>query len=100
LMPSEEESFGLAALEALACGVPVIGTLDTGLVEVIDSDKNGFLLPIGDTSAMADKAVELLCDKARLLSFKKSASERSKARFSSEKIIDEYEQYYREVLDA
>lgn len=98
LLPSEEESFGLAALEAMACGVPVIGTTGTGLVEVVEDYRNGFLLPVGDTVSMARAAIALLRDKDRLAEFKKSAAESALRRFSSDKIVSEYEHYYEEVL--
>ncbi|MCB2229320.1 N-acetyl-alpha-D-glucosaminyl L-malate synthase BshA [bacterium] len=97
LLPSQEESFGLAALEALACGLPVIGTQGTGLVEVIDDGIDGFLFPIGDTNAMAGAAIELLSDRQKLLKFKSAAADVSRKRFSQKKIVDEYEQYYREI---
>jgi N-acetyl-alpha-D-glucosaminyl L-malate synthase BshA len=98
LLPSEEESFGLAALEALACGVPVIGSSGTGLVEVIDDYRNGFLFPVGETSAMANAAVSLLKDKKRLAEFKGAAAELSVKKFDADKIVTEYEQYYEGVL--
>ena len=97
LLPSEEESFGLAALEALACGVPVIGTRGTGLAEVVSDYKNGFLLPVGDTSSMARAAISLLKDKPRLTDFKRASSEMAQ-RFNADKIITEYENYYEEIL--
>jgi len=100
LIPSEEESFGMAALEALACGVPVIGTTGTGLTEVVDDFKNGFLLPVGDTSSMARAAISLLKDDARLIEFKRSAAETALKRFNAQKIVSEYESCYREVLDG
>jgi len=100
LLPSEEESFGLAALEALACGVPVIGTSGTGLVEVVDDFKNGFLLPIGDTSSMARASVSLLKDKKRHEQFKLDAARSAIEKFSADKIISEYERYYEEVLNG
>ncbi|MBD3403951.1 N-acetyl-alpha-D-glucosaminyl L-malate synthase BshA [candidate division GN15 bacterium] len=100
LLPSQEESFGLAALEALACGVPVIGTHGTGLVEVIDDGQDGFLLPIGDTTGMAEKAIELLKDRTRLSAFKSAAVDLSRKKFAQEKIVGEYEQYYEDVLNG
>ena len=99
LIPSEEE-FGLAALEALACGVPVIGTTGTGLVEVIDDYENGFLLPVGDTNSMARAALSLLNNKERLSEFKKKASENAFEKFNSEKIVAQYEKYYKDVLNV
>jgi len=98
LMPSEDESFGLAALEALACGVPVIGTLKTGLVEVISEGKNGYLLNIGDTRSMATKALSLLKNPSRLESFKATAQRISHKKFNADKIVSEYENYYKEVV--
>ena len=98
LMPSEEESFGLAALEALACGVPVIGTSGTGLMEVVDDFRDGFLLPVGDTSSMARAAVALLKDSNRLEEFKKAASQLAYDKFNADKIISRYEAYYEEVV--
>ena len=98
LLPSEEESFGLAALEALACGVPVIGTSGTGLVEVVDDEVNGYLLSVGDTTSMADKAVKLLQDETKLKKFKESASRMVAKKFKAKKIVTQYENYYEEVL--
>jgi len=100
LFPSEEESFGLAALEALACGVPVIGTLETGLVEVIEDKVNGYLLPVGRTRLMAEAAIELLQNQKRLDQFKIAAAKLSYERFNSDKIVTEYENYYTEILNG
>lgn len=98
LIPSEEESFGLAALEALACGVPVIGTAGTGLVEVVEQGVNGFLHQVGDTNAMAKSAIELLSNQVNLHRFKHEAHTRAHARFNSEKLVTEYETFYQEIL--
>ncbi|PKK84789.1 MAG: N-acetyl-alpha-D-glucosaminyl L-malate synthase BshA [candidate division Zixibacteria bacterium HGW-Zixibacteria-1] len=98
LLPSEEESFGLAALEALACGVPVIGTLETGLVEVVEPNVNGYLLPIGHTTEMAEAGINLLMDKNLLNIFKENAHTLVKEKFNQDKIVSQYEDYYREIL--
>jgi N-acetyl-alpha-D-glucosaminyl L-malate synthase BshA len=100
LLPSEEESFGLAALEALACGVPVIGSLDTGLIELVDINVNGFLFPVGDTESMARAGIELLSDSQRLVKFKENAHRIALERFNAEKIISRYEKYYEEILNG
>jgi N-acetyl-alpha-D-glucosaminyl L-malate synthase BshA len=100
LCPSEEESFGLAALEALACGVPVIGSSGTGLTEVVSHGTDGYLYPVGDTQAMAEAAVALLSDDFNLGQFKKRATENAHEAFNAEKVVDHYEQYYRTVLEA
>ncbi|RKX23760.1 MAG: N-acetyl-alpha-D-glucosaminyl L-malate synthase BshA [Candidatus Zixiibacteriota bacterium] len=100
LLPSEEESFGLSALEALACGVPVIGSSGTGLVEVVDDFKSGYLLPVGDTSSMARAAIALLKDTSRHAEFKKAAAHLALERFNAEQKVSEYEAYYQEVLDG
>jgi N-acetyl-alpha-D-glucosaminyl L-malate synthase BshA len=100
LLPSEEESFGLAALEALACGVPVIGSSGTGLVEVVEHGVNGFLFPIGDTGSMARAALSLLNDADMLGRFKKQAAELAHQRFNADTVVDHYERYYRQILES
>lgn len=97
LLPSEQESFGLVALEAMNCGVPVIGARTGGLPEVVEHGVNGFLFPVGETSEMAEAALRLLKDEARLKEF--SAHARARAQqFDIERIMPEWEAFYDEVL--
>jgi N-acetyl-alpha-D-glucosaminyl L-malate synthase BshA len=98
LMPSEMESFGLAALEAMACEVVPIATRVGGVPEVIDHGETGFLAEIGDVEAMANYAVQALSDEARLRAMGQEARERARARFCSDIIIPQYVQYYECIL--
>ena len=98
LLPSEQESFGLTALEAMACGVPVIASDVGGLPEVIRHGETGFLYPVGETASMARQAVELLNDQALFDRIKTQARERAVNLFPAVKIIPQYEAFYREVL--
>jgi L-malate glycosyltransferase len=99
LMPSQLESFGLAALEAMACQVVPIATDAGGVPEVIQHGKTGFLAPVGDVETMARYAIELLSDPERLEDMGVSARASAQARFCASKIIPMYENYYREVLE-
>jgi len=96
LLPSETESFGLAALEAMAAKTPVISTNSGGLPEVNVQGVTGFLSPVGDIDDMANNAVNILKDDAVLLKFKKAAFEHSKT-FEIAKILPKYEAIYRAV---
>ena len=96
LLPSEQESFGLAALEAMVHRVPVVCSDVGGLPEVIDNGVSGFLCPVGDIKAMAHKAIHILEDHDRHKSFKEQAYESSK-KFEMEKVISNYESLYREA---
>lgn len=98
LLPSESESFGLAALEAMACGSPVIATRAGGLVEVIPEGVAGHLFPVGDVEAMGDAAVSVLSDGSRWRSMSVAAREIAVERFSAERIVPVYEAYYRDVV--
>jgi L-malate glycosyltransferase len=98
LMPSQSESFGLSALEAMACGVPVVSSNAGGLPELNLHGETGYIAEIGDVDKMADYAVTLLDDPKRYEIFSENALERATNLFSAEKIIPEYEKYYEEVL--
>jgi N-acetyl-alpha-D-glucosaminyl L-malate synthase BshA len=98
LLPSELESFGLSALEAMACGVPVVGSDAGGLPEVVKSGETGFLLPVGDIEGMAARALELLKDDARRRRMGQAGQARAAALFEADRTVDRYESYYRQVL--
>jgi N-acetyl-alpha-D-glucosaminyl L-malate synthase BshA len=98
LLPSESESFGLSALEAMACEVPVVGTRSGGLEEVVDDGEAGRLLPVGAVDAMADAAVEILSDSGRRLEMGKAGRAIAMERYSVERAVTMYESYYEEVL--
>lgn len=93
LLPSENESFSLAALEALAHGVPVIATNIGGIPEVVEHGKNGFLHPVGAVSEMAISALKILNNENLKAEFSKSAIQRSR-KFDTHKMVDEYEALY------
>jgi len=99
LLPSELESFGLAALEGMACEVPSIATNVGGLPEVIDHEKTGFLAPVCDVDMMARCATEILSDEKRLREMSKLARYEAQARFCTTRIIPQYEDFYRKVLE-
>ena len=100
LLPSELESFGLAALEAMACEVPCIATNVGGLPEVIEDGHSGFLAPVGDVEKMAALALSLLTDEKRLKEMHQTVRFEAQARFCASKIIPQYEQFYRDVLEG
>lgn len=99
LLPSDLESFGLAALEAMACEVVPIATRVGGLPEVVDHGKTGFLSSVGDVKDMAGHAIDLLKDPDLLHTMGTAAREVALTRFCSNNIIPQYEEFYRRVLE-
>ncbi|MCT8340241.1 N-acetyl-alpha-D-glucosaminyl L-malate synthase BshA [Flavobacteriaceae bacterium TK19130] len=97
LLPSEKESFGLAALEAMASGVPVISSNTGGLPEVNEHGESGFLCEVGDVDNMAKHALEILSSEETLRRFKAQAKEIAK-RFDTKKIVPLYENVYKKAL--
>lgn len=98
LLPSETESFGLAALEAMSCGVPVLASATGGLPEVIDHGETGLLLPVGDVAGFAAAALSLLADPTRRGAMAQAARQAAVTRFGREPAIDRYLALYRRVL--
>lgn len=99
LLPSELESFGLAALEAMAASVPVIATNVGGLPEVIDHEENGFLCELGDTDTMAEYAVDLLRDESYCKKIGQRARKKVEKCFTPDIIVPQYEEHYKSVLE-
>jgi N-acetyl-alpha-D-glucosaminyl L-malate synthase BshA len=98
LLPSEKESFGLAALEAMACGKPVISSNAGGLPEVVQDGVTGFSLPVGDIQGMAEKGILLATNKELYKSFSEQSIKRANEVFSYEKIAQQYEEIYERVV--
>jgi len=96
--PSEHESFGLVPLEAMACGVPVLGTASGGIREVVENGVTGYLCEVGDIDAMAEHAIEILTDSACAEEMGRQGRERAMRLFAKEKIVLEYERLYTELL--
>lgn len=99
LLPSEQESFGLVALEAMSCSTPVIATSGSGVAEVVEDGVTGFLHPVGDVEAMAASAVSLLGDEERWARFSRAARARAVARFAADEIVPMYEAFYERVAE-
>ncbi|WP_034758410.1 N-acetyl-alpha-D-glucosaminyl L-malate synthase BshA [Rossellomorea vietnamensis] len=98
LLLSEKESFGLVALEAMACGVPSIGTNVGGIPEVIEDGYNGFICEIGNVRQIAGRALQLLKDDGLHGELSKNALHTARSTFHSSKIVEQYEQIYKNLL--
>ena len=98
LLPSESESFGLAGLEAMACGAPVVASSAGGLPEVVVDGESGHLLPVGDVEGMAAAAVAILSDETTWRRMSASARETAVSRFEADMVVPVYEDFYREVI--
>jgi N-acetyl-alpha-D-glucosaminyl L-malate synthase BshA len=98
LLPSESESFGLAALEALACKVPVITTRSGGLPEVVSHGENGLLYPVGDVDGMAEGAAMLLSDEPLRKAYGEEGRRRAVTDFSVDRVVERYRDVYAGVL--
>jgi N-acetyl-alpha-D-glucosaminyl L-malate synthase BshA len=100
LLPSEIESFGLVALEAMACEVPVVATRIGGIPEVVEHGEDGFLVDLGDVAAMAEASIRLAKDPELRAEMGKSAREHAVRDFCSTKIVRHYEHLYLETIEA
>ncbi len=98
LQPSETESFGLAALEAMSCGVPVVGSNVGGVPEVVTDNDSGLLFPLGDLPAMIAGVLRLLDDPALHTKMSRAARAQVESHFQRAPMIDRYEAYYRTIL--
>lgn len=98
LLLSEKESFGLVLLEAMMAGVPCVATEVGGIPEVINEGETGFMVPLGDTDATAEKALQLLTNPTKWKQFSEAATQSVYRKFASEKIAAQYEALYEKVL--
>ena len=94
LIPSQSESFGLSALEALASGVPVVGSATGGLPEVVRDGETGVLCEVGDIDAMAAAAIDMLRDRDRWEEMSTLAARDARERFALDDVVEQYESFY------
>ena len=100
LIPSQSESFGLAALEAMACGLPVLSSSVGGLPELIRHNETGFIAEIGDVDRMAKYAIDLLSNDKKYQLFSNNSRKRAVNKFDKSKIIPVYEELYKKILNS
>jgi len=100
LIPSQSESFGLSALEAMSCGLPVISSSVGGLPELVVHNQTGFISEIGDIDRMAKYTLDLLTNEKKYKLFSENSRKRAVENFRIEKVIPQYEQYYEKVLSV
>src|ERR1043165_6131615 len=98
LLPSEHESFGMAALEAMASEVPVIATRAGGLPEVVEDGETGYLLPVGDIDAMAERAIAILSDKALQRRLGRAGRARAEGEVNVNRVMPMYRELYEKYL--
>lgn len=99
LLPSESESFGLAALEAMACGIPVVASRAGGIPEVVVHGKTGFLSDVGDVQDMANNVLTILNDSTLAESMCRESRKRAVDTFAMEHLVNRYETYYEQILN-
>jgi N-acetyl-alpha-D-glucosaminyl L-malate synthase BshA len=98
LLPSADESFGLAALEAMSCEVPVVATNVGGLKELISHGKDGFLADVGDVDALAQSSLKILCNASSQATFGRNARQKVLETYTPNQIVPQYEALYEETL--
>jgi N-acetyl-alpha-D-glucosaminyl L-malate synthase BshA len=100
LIPSQSESFGLAALEAMACGLPVVSSSVGGLPELIRHNETGFIAEIGDVDRMAKYVIELLSNERKYKLFSENSRNRAVTLFDKARVVPLYEEYYKVILGS
>jgi N-acetyl-alpha-D-glucosaminyl L-malate synthase BshA len=100
VIPSQSESFGLAALEAMACGLPVISSSVGGLPELVKHNESGFIAEIGDVERMAKYAIDLLTNEKKYKIFSKNSRDRAVNLFDISKVVPLYEEHYRKIMES
>ena len=100
LIPSQSESFGLSALEAMACGIPVVSTSVGGLPELVRHNETGFIAEIGDIDRMAKYAIDLLTNDKKYKVFSDNCLNLAKNSFEKDLVVPRYVEYYKKVLNS